>query len=95
MGRKNNKKEKQIEVKLIRLVLFWYYFEIRVIKIHNLSIRQATLEFNMNYCALSHYYKKILEYDYQPWNMWQSTSSMELIVTFSQFHLKLNNLFVR
>jgi len=31
-------------------------------KIHNLSIRKAALEFNMSYCILSHYCKKIPEH---------------------------------
>jgi len=34
----------------------------RVMKIHNLSIRQVALEFNINYCTLSRYCKKIPEY---------------------------------
>jgi len=34
------------------------------VKLHNLSIRQATLEFNMNYRTLSRYCKKIYEEDY-------------------------------
>jgi len=38
---------------------------VRAVKIHNLSIRQAALEFNMNHRALSHYCKKIFECDYQ------------------------------
>jgi len=33
-------------------------------KLHNLSIRQAALEFNMNYRTLSHYCKKISEENY-------------------------------
>jgi len=45
----------------------------------------------MNYRILSRYYIEIS--DYQPWNMRQP--SMELIVKFLQFYLKLNNLFVR
>jgi len=32
---------------------------VRAVKIHNLSIRQTALEFNMNYNALSHYCKKL------------------------------------
>jgi len=34
---------------------------VRTVKIHNLSIRQAALEFNMNYRVLSSYCKKIPE----------------------------------
>jgi len=37
---------------------------VSAVKIHNLSIRQAILEFNMNYCTVSRYYKKRI-YDYQ------------------------------
>jgi len=37
----------------------------------------------------------IPEYMYQLWNVRQSTPSMGLIVTFLQFYLKLNILFVR
>jgi len=58
---------------------------IRAVKIHNLSIRQAELGFNMNYRALSDYCKKSWICNYQPWNVWRSISSMELIVTFLQF----------
>jgi len=32
---------------------------VRTAKIHNLSIQQTTLEFNMNYCTLSGYCKKL------------------------------------
>jgi len=35
---------------------------VRAVKIHNLSIWQAALEFNMDYCALSRYCKKIPKY---------------------------------
>jgi len=38
---------------------------VRAVKIHNLSIQEAALKFNMNYRALSRYRKKISEYDYQ------------------------------
>jgi len=37
---------------------------VRAVKIHNLSIRQAALEFKMNYRTLSRYCKKIPEEDY-------------------------------
>jgi len=36
----------------------------KAVKIYNLSIRQATLEFNTDYRALSHYCKNNPEYDY-------------------------------
>jgi len=35
---------------------------VRAMKIHNLSIRQAELEFNTNYRILNRYCKKIPEY---------------------------------
>jgi len=38
---------------------------VEAVKIHNLFIRQAAVEFNMNYRVLSRYCKKIFEYDYQ------------------------------
>jgi len=66
-------------------------------KIHDLFIRhflQAALGFNINYRALR-LLQKVLNMNYQSWNVGQSTPSMGLIVTFSQFYLKLNNLFVR
>jgi len=56
------------------------------VKIHNLSIRQIILEFNMNYRALLQKALNMLL-------LW-IISSMRLIVTFLQFHLKLNNLFI-
>jgi len=40
---------------------------IRAVKIHNSSIRQAALDFNMNYRALRCYYKKWI-CDYQWFN---------------------------
>jgi len=39
---------------------------VRAVKIHNLSVRQTALEFNMNYCALSRYCKMFGICDYQP-----------------------------
>jgi len=48
---------------------------VRAVKIYNLSIRQIALEFNVNYRALSDYCKKFWIYNYQPWNVWQSTPS--------------------
>jgi len=41
---------------------------VRAVKVHNLSIRQVALEFNMNYPA-NRYCKKIPEYNYQSWNV--------------------------
>jgi len=35
---------------------------VRAMKLHNLSIRQATLEFNMNYCTLNRYYELYLHH---------------------------------
>jgi len=63
---------------------------VRSVKIHNLPIRHAALEFNMNYRALRDYCKKSWTCNYLSWNVWQLTSTIKLIVTFSQFHLKLN-----
>jgi len=63
------------------------------VKIHNVSIEQAALEFNTNYRTLSRYCKKVL-------NIWLSIlkhvtiNSGDAVVIFSQFSLKLNNLFV-
>jgi len=57
------------------------------VKIRNLSNRQAALEFNMNYRALSSYCKKSWICGYEFRNVWQSILSMGLIVTFSQFYL--------
>jgi len=37
---------------------------IRAVQIDNLCIRQAILEFNINYRALSRYCKKTSKYDY-------------------------------
>jgi len=49
---------------------------IREVKIHNSSIQQAVLDFNMNYRALSCCYKKILNMWLltQLWNVWQLTT---------------------